>query len=128
MMLRFCGHFYRVSNQQSNSKKFKDFETFEYYGIRIETNQNSNCMMKNTSRRPKFVRFRRFFKLCEFELKEFSCESLLVNSEGTEEFVRIRWSFKLLEFEWHEFNCISNRIYILMQKNINLYLIRIKLA
>ena len=46
-------------------KHFKDFETFEYYGIRIETfeltavektrlrNQNSNYMMKNTSRRPK---------------------------------------------------------------------------
>ena len=36
-MLLFCGHFYRVSHQQSNSNKFKDFQTFEYYGIRIET-------------------------------------------------------------------------------------------
>ena len=36
-MLPFCGHFYRVSHQQSNSNKFKDFQTFEYYGIRIET-------------------------------------------------------------------------------------------
>ena len=65
MMLPFCGHFYRISHQQSNSNKFKDFETFEHYGIRVETfeltavektrlrNQNSNYMMKNTSRRPK---------------------------------------------------------------------------
>ena len=37
MMLPFCGHFYRVSHHQSNSNKFKDFKTFEYYGIRIET-------------------------------------------------------------------------------------------
>ena len=37
MMLPFCGHFCRVSHQQSNSNKFKDFKTFEYYGIRIET-------------------------------------------------------------------------------------------
>ena len=37
MMLPFCGHFYCVRQQQSNSNKFKDFETFEYYGIRIET-------------------------------------------------------------------------------------------
>ena len=37
MMIRFCGHFYRVSHQQSNLNKFKDFKTFEYYGIRIET-------------------------------------------------------------------------------------------
>ena len=37
MMLPFCGHFYHVSHQQSNSNKFKDFKTFEYYGIRIET-------------------------------------------------------------------------------------------
>ena len=36
-MLPFCGHFYRVSHQQSNSNKFKDFQTFEFYGIRIET-------------------------------------------------------------------------------------------
>ena len=36
-MLPFCGHFYRVSHQQSDSNKFKDFQTFEYYGIRIET-------------------------------------------------------------------------------------------
>ena len=36
-MLPFCGHFYRVSHQQQNSNKFKDFKTFEYYGIRIET-------------------------------------------------------------------------------------------
>ena len=37
MMLPFCGYFYRVSHQQLNSNKFKDFKTFEYYGIRIET-------------------------------------------------------------------------------------------
>ena len=37
MMLPFCGHFYRVSQQQSNLNKFKDFQTFEYYGIRLET-------------------------------------------------------------------------------------------
>ena len=53
----------------------------------------------------KFVWFRWFFELCELELKEFSCKSLLVNSEGTDEFVR--WFFELQEFELHEFNCIS---------------------
>ena len=37
MMLPFCGHFYRISHQQSNSNKFKDFETFYYYVIQIET-------------------------------------------------------------------------------------------
>ena len=37
MMLPFCRHFYRVSLQQSNSNNFKDFKTFEYYDIRIET-------------------------------------------------------------------------------------------
>ena len=36
-MLPFCGHFYRISHQQSNSNKFKDFETFYYYVIQIET-------------------------------------------------------------------------------------------
>ena len=95
-----CGHFYRVSHQQSNWHKFKDFKTFKYYGIRIETfrltaveyrlwNQNSNYMMKNTSRGPKkFVWFRWFFELCEFELKEFFCKGLLVNSDRSEEFIR----------------------------------------
>ena len=39
MMLPFCGHFYCVSHQQLNSNKFKDFKTFEYYGIRIETSK-----------------------------------------------------------------------------------------
>ena len=74
-------------------------------------NQNSNYMMKNTSRGPKkFVRFRWFFELCEFELKEFSCKGLLVNSEGTEEFVRFRWSFELQEFELHEFNCSLTKL------------------
>ena len=69
-MLPFCSHFYRVSHQQSNSNKFKDSKTFEYYGIGIEIfkvttveyrtikktwprNQNLNYMMKNTSREPK---------------------------------------------------------------------------
>ena len=47
-----------------------------------------------------------FYELCEFELKEFSCKGLLVNSEGTEEVVQFRWSFELQEFELHEFNCI----------------------
>ena len=37
MMLPFCGHFYSVSHQQSNLNKFKDFKTFEDYGIQIET-------------------------------------------------------------------------------------------
>ena len=37
MMLPFCGHFYRVTYQQSNLNKSKDFKTFKYYGIRIET-------------------------------------------------------------------------------------------
>ena len=103
MMLPFCGHFYRIGHQQPNSNKFKDFETLEYYGIRIEPfeltavektrlrNQNLNYIMKNTSRGPKkLVRFRRLFELWEFELKEFSCKDLLLNSEGTKEFVRIR--------------------------------------
>ena len=71
MILSFRGHFHRFSHQQSNSlHKFKDFKTFEFYGIQIETfeftsaeyqtmkktrlrNQNSNYMMKNTSRGPK---------------------------------------------------------------------------
>ena len=35
--VHFCGHFYGVSQPQSNSNKFKDFKTFEYYDIRIET-------------------------------------------------------------------------------------------
>ena len=118
-MLPFCGHFYRISHQQSNSNKFKDFETFYYYVIRIETfelttvektrlqNQNLNYMMKKKVQgTQKFVRFRWFFELCEFELKEFSCKGLLVNFKGTEESVRIRWSFELKEFELHDFNCI----------------------
>ena len=71
-MLPFCSHFYRVSQQQSNLNKFKDFKTFEYYVIRIQTlelttgeyrkikktrlrNQNSNYMMKNTSMGPKHL-------------------------------------------------------------------------
>ena len=37
MILPFCGHFCCVSHQQSNSNKFKDLKTFEYYGIWIET-------------------------------------------------------------------------------------------
>ena len=37
MMLPFWGNFYRVSHQQLNSNKLKDFKTLEYYGIRIET-------------------------------------------------------------------------------------------
>ena len=70
MMLPFRVHFYRVSHQQSNLNKFKDFKTFRYHGIRIETfelttvgyrrikktrlqNQNSNYMMKSSSRGPK---------------------------------------------------------------------------
>ena len=58
----------------------------------------------------KFVRFRWFFELCEFELKEFSCKGLIVNSEGTKEFVWFRWSFELQEFELHEFNCTIFKI------------------
>ena len=37
MMLPFCCHFYRVSHQQLDSNKFKDFKTFEYYDIQNET-------------------------------------------------------------------------------------------
>ena len=37
IQLPFCGHFYHVNHQQSNSNKLKDFKTSEYYGIRIET-------------------------------------------------------------------------------------------
>ena len=66
-------------------------------------NQNSNYMMKKVQVTRKFVRFRWFFELCEFELKEFSCKGLLVNSEGTKEFVRLRWSFELRQFVLHEF-------------------------
>ena len=53
----------------------------------------------------KFVWFRWYFELCEFELKEFSCKGLLVNSEGTKDVFRFRWSFQLQEFELHEFDC-----------------------
>ena len=118
----FCGHFHRVSHQQSNSNKFKDFKTFEYYSIQIETFELTTVecrKMKNYTPKPKFelhdekyvqgtqkfVRFRWFFELCEFELKEFSCKGLLSNSERTEDFVRFRWFFELQVFELHEFNC-----------------------
>ena len=37
MMLPFCDYFYRASHQQPSSNKFKDFKTFEYYGLRFET-------------------------------------------------------------------------------------------
>ena len=37
MMLPFCGYFYQLSHQQSNSNKFKDSKTFEYYDTGIET-------------------------------------------------------------------------------------------
>ena len=107
MMFPFCGHFYRVSHQQSNSNKFKHFETFEYYGIRIKTFELTTVVYRRMKKLPpkpkfelhdekyfqgtqKFVRFILFFELCEFELKEFSCKSLLVSFEGTEEFVRFR--------------------------------------
>ena len=53
----------------------------------------------------KCVWFKWFFELCEFELKEFSCKALLVNSGGTDEFARFSWSFELQEFELLEFNC-----------------------
>ena len=120
--VHFCGHFYRVSQPQSNSNKFKDFKTFEYYDIRIETFELTTVayrrmkeLVSKTKIRitwwkirpgnPKLVRFKWFFELCEFELKEVSCKCLLVNSVGTKEFVRFRWSFELQEFELHEFNC-----------------------
>ena len=45
---------------------------------------------KYIQRTQKFVRFRWFFELCEFKLKEFSCKDLLVNSEGIKEFVLFR--------------------------------------
>ena len=106
MMICFCGHFYCVSNQQLNSNKFKDFKTFEYYGIRIETfkltteeyrrikktglrNQNSNYMMKDTSGGPKNL-----FVLDDFSnyvtsnQRSFRVRVYFVNSEGTEEFVQ----------------------------------------
>ena len=63
----------------------------------------------------KFVRFRWFFELWEFELKEFFSKGLLVNSEGAEEFVRFRWAIELQEFELHEFNCT------LFEKIIQIY-------
>ena len=37
MILPFCGYFDHGSHQHSNSNKFKDFKTFEYYDIQIET-------------------------------------------------------------------------------------------
>ena len=58
----------------------------------------------------KFVRFRWFFELCKFELKEFSCKGLLVNCEGIEKLVQFRWSFELQEFELHTFNCVLNMV------------------
>ena len=35
--VNFFDYFYCASHQQSNWNKFKDFKTFEYYGIRIVT-------------------------------------------------------------------------------------------
>ena len=56
--------------------------------------QYSNYMIENMSKGPlrELVRFRWFFELWEFELKEFSCKSLLGISKVTEEFVRFKWS------------------------------------
>ena len=57
MMLPFYGHIYRVSHQQSNSNKFKDFKTFQYYGIRIETFELTTVVyrrMKKVTPKPKF--------------------------------------------------------------------------
>ena len=126
-MFPFCGHFCRVSHQQSSSNKFKDFKT-EYCGIQIETFEFTTVVywrMKKLTRKPKFelhekysqgtqkfVRFRWFFELCEFELKEFSCKSLLVNSKGTKECVQFRWLLELQEFELHEFNCRLVRLVV----------------
>ena len=118
-MLPFCGHFYCVSHQQSNSNKFKDFKTFEYYGIRIETSEPTTV-----------VEYRRMNKLDSetkiriiwwgpknlFDLDDFSnyvslnqrsfLEGILfLNSEGTKDAFRFRGSFELQEFELHEFNC-----------------------
>ena len=48
-------------------------------------------MIKNTSKGPKnLFNLDDFSNYVSFELKDFSCKGLLVNSEGTEEFVRFR--------------------------------------
>ena len=127
-MLPFCGHFYRVSHQQENSNKFKDFKIFECYDIQMETFELTTVeywrMMKILDSETKIritwwkyvqgtqkcVWFKWFFELWEFQLKEFSCKPLLVSSEGTKEFVWFRWSFELQEFELLEFNCMWNLI------------------
>ena len=84
MILPFRGQFHRFSHQQSNSlHKFKDFKTFEFYGIQIET-------FEFTSETPK----------PKFELHD---EKYV---QGTQKFVRFRSSFKLQEFKLHDLNCI----------------------
>ena len=71
-------------------------------------------MMKNTSRGPKTLFDLDDFSnyVSEFELKDFSCKGLLVNSEGTEKFVRFRRSFELQKFELHEFNYNSSDLFL----------------
>ena len=57
MMFPFCGHFYRVSHQESNANKFKDFKTLEYYGIRLETFELTTVVyrrMKKLTPKPKY--------------------------------------------------------------------------
>ena len=111
-MLPFCGHFYCVSHQQSNSNKLKDFKSFKYYGIQIETFELTTVEYRKMKKLD-------IFELCEFELKEFSCKCLLVNSERIKKFVRFRWFFELQEFELYEFNCRLKT----MSKCLKVYLI-----
>ena len=68
--------------------KFKDLKTFEHYGIRKPKFELHD--EKYVQGAQKCVRFRWFYELCQFELKEFSCKGLLVDSEGTKELVRFR--------------------------------------
>ena len=102
-------HFVSDYHQQLNSKKLWNLKTFEYsialkhsiLGIRIYYKLLrlwSNIRITWWKSRPgdlRFFRFWWFFELFEFELKEFSSQGLLLNSEGTEEFVRFRWAFDL---------------------------------
>ena len=75
MIFLFSGHFYLVSHRQSNSNKFKDFKTFEYYGIPVETFELITVVyrgIKKLTPKPKF----------ELHDKKYV--------QGTQKFVRFR--------------------------------------
>ena len=99
MELPFCGIFFHVTHQQLNSNKFKDFKTFKYCTSSIKT------FKLNTVEHRRMKKLDSEFELWKFELTEFPCEGLLVNSERNEEFVRFRCLFELYKFELPELNC-----------------------